>query len=167
MGKRGPPKLPTQLKVLRGTGSFEPGEVRPEIVKGLQPPGWLTEDSKKIWFELSERLEKLGLLTSIDQNAFGRYCDIIPKWLRAKQKIDQDGFYYPIYHKQTRVQVKKGIPPQIKFLMQFPEVAIYSTLSKELSRLENLFGMNPSARASLRINETPKNSALEEMLFGS
>jgi P27 family predicted phage terminase small subunit len=155
MGKRGTPKTPTKLKMIRGTAKPTQKEIQPEKPETSAAPE-----------ELYPKLEKLGLLTNIDLIGFSRYCDMFPKWLKAKKTLDERGFYYPIYHKQTRAEIKAKQPPRIKYLNQFPEVSIYTQLGRELSKLEQLFGMNPSARVNLDITlENPKNE-VEDKLFG-
>lgn len=166
MGKRGPPKTPTTLKVIRGTATVNPFEIEPPKPETLEAPDYLNAEAKKVWIELSTKLEKLGLLTSIDLVGFARYCDMIPKWLKAKKTIDEKGFYYPIFHRQTRAEIQARAQPRIKYLVQFPEVAIYTQLGKELSRLEQLFGMNPSSRSSLNIDMSDKQDEAERRLFG-
>jgi P27 family predicted phage terminase small subunit len=166
MGKRGTPRTPTKLKIIRGTAKPAKKEIQPEKPESSKAPDYLNADAKKLWDSLYPKLEKLGLLTNIDLIGFARYCDIFPKWLKAKKTLDERGFYYPIYHKQTRAEIRAKNPPRIKYLNQFPEVSIYTQLGKDLSKLEQLFGMNPSARVNLDIKlENPKDD-IEQKLFG-
>lgn len=167
MGKRGPPKTPTRLKVVRGTNTKPTKEPQPGALVSLRPPKILTKEGKKIWRALAGCLKRIGLFTEIDTQAFTRYCDILPKWEKAKRILDEKGFYYPIFHKRTAAEVAANTPARIKFLQTFPEMHIYVQLGRELSRLEQQFGMTPAARASLDIeNEGGEGSDLETELFG-
>lgn len=167
MGLRGPAKTPTELKVVRGTQTSNDNEIKPDAAQDLNAPDWLTEESKIIWNSLAKMLSSLKLLTAIDLNGFARYCDIFPKWMKAKKVIDENGYHYPIYHKQTKQEIEKNTPKTVKYLQQYPEVSIYVQLGKELSRLEQVYGLNPSARVGLNVSlGSPGTNDVDDLLYG-
>lgn len=171
MGKRGPPKTPTELKLLRGVPGGEhklvSNEPKPDRVENVEPPDWLSNDAKEVWLRESERLAKLGLLTEIDLSSFGRYCDVYVRWKQARDFIDAQGFCYAIYHEQNADEIKRGDKKRLKYMAQWPQVSIYHQLGKELTRLEQCFGMNPSARASLSIPLQPGHpGGVKNKLYG-
>lgn len=171
MGHRGPPKKPTELKLLQGVPGGESklnkSEPRPAKLAGARPPAWLGKEAKKIWREVAPKLEKLGLLTDIDISTLARYCDTRWRWLQAKQFLDEHGPVYAIYHEQTEDEKKAGRKPKLKYMAQFPQVNIYSSLGKELTRLEQNFGMTPSARAGVTVDPVLlKVTDDRERLFG-
>ena len=68
MGKRGPPRKPTALRILEGNRSnraLPKGEMQPR--RGVPPPpaAW-PEDKQMQWLETCEELDRCGMLTLID-----------------------------------------------------------------------------------------------------
>ena len=160
MGRRGPAKKPTTLKVLQGCPGGESklpkNEPQPAKTRQAKPPFKLSKDESKIWRALAQKLESVGLLTVIDLNALSRYCQLYVKYHKAKTFLDaKDSFYYPIFHEQTDEEKAAGAPKRVKYLAQFPEVSIMLQLSKELRNIEAQFGMTPASRAGISVGMTP------------
>jgi len=86
----------------------------------------------------------MGVLTRIDGNALSRYCRLWARWRKAEAFIDQRGDMYPL----------KDESGKVRCFQQWPQVAIAGKLALQLTRLEQEFGMTPSARA--RIQPAPK-----------
>ena len=146
MGRRGPAPTPTPILSLRGstlaTQRRLRGEVRPPA--GAPPcPDWLDADSKVAWRQLVPTLELMGILTKVDSNALARYCKLWSRWRKMEAFIDEKGEVYPL----------KGDDGKVKCVQQWPQVSIASKLAQQLTRLEQEFGMTPSAR--VRIQVTP------------
>jgi P27 family predicted phage terminase small subunit len=171
MGLRGPPKKPTELKLLQGNPGKHPlplNEPKPKKVLGVKPLKWLTKDAREIWNKETKKLEPLGLLTEIDLNAFGRYCDFLAKWLKVKARLDAvNAYYYPIYQEQTPAEIVANAPKVVKRLAVLPEVQMYNHFALMLNRLEREFGLTPAARAGLEIKPSMREKVeVEELLFG-
>jgi P27 family predicted phage terminase small subunit len=103
-------------------------------------PSWIDEDAKAAWRQLIPLLEKMRVLTQIDRNALTRYCQLWSRWKKAEQFIQQHGESYPLKDEQGR----------IKCLQAFPQVATAHKLAAQLTRLEQEFGMTPSARSRIQ-----------------
>ena len=144
MGRRGPPPTPTSLLKLRGSPLVSKRRDRTEA-KGPagKPtcPSWLDEDAKAAWRQIVPLLDAMGVLTRIDCNALSRYCRLWSRWRKAEAFIQEKGDMYPIKDESGRV----------KCFQQWPQVAIASKLSQQLTRLEQEFGMTPSARTRIQI----------------
>ena len=89
MGKRGPLKKPTKLKLLQGVPGGEhklnENEAAPKLLDDTIPsPSWLCDRGKAIWKEVAEKLSKNGLLSEIDTNMLARYCDLAVRWFDAR-----------------------------------------------------------------------------------
>ncbi len=102
-------------------------------------PAWLDDDAKRAWRRLIPLLEQMNVLTRIDGNALARYCQLWSRWKRAELFIQKHGDTYPI-------KDEKG---KIRCLQQFPQVAIANKLAQQLTRLEQEFGLTPSARSRI------------------
>jgi P27 family predicted phage terminase small subunit len=106
-------------------------------------PDWLDDDARAAWTELSPMLQNMGILTRIDGNALSRYCHLWARWRNAEQFIKDRGEMYPL----------KDDAGQVKCFQQWPQVAIAHKLAHLLGRLEAEFGMTPSARSRIQLNQ--------------
>ena len=71
----------------------------------------------------------------IDGHALARYCQLWARWKKAELFVRKHGDVYLLKDESNR----------LKRLMQFPQVAIADKLAAQLTRLEQEFGMTPSA----------------------
>ena len=140
MGARGAIPLPTIVQIQRG----DPGhrarkqfktEPKPDSFKSCpKPPEGMGDDVKEVWNHFARNLWELGLLTKADYNAFCDFCV-----LRAQL----DWLIKTLGEGKMKAIIKSGeINPVL-------EVAL--TLRKTIKDLEMMFGLNPSARARMRI----------------
>jgi P27 family predicted phage terminase small subunit len=83
----------------------------------------------------------MGVLTKADGNTLSRYCRLWSRWRKAEAFIDQHGEVYPL----------KDDAGNVKCVQQWPQVAIANKLAQQLTRLEQEFGLTPSARARLQL----------------
>ena len=170
MGRRGPPKKPTQLKVVQNTPGgkhkLPKHEVRPKKVRGTSPPRHLIKPARKIWREQAAKLEELGLLTNIDLNALARYCDYLHRWIELSKMLDKEGYYIILYHEQSPEEQAAGDPPLVKYVQQRPEVNIFFNLGKDLARLESQFGLTPAARTGLDVTPKKSDGDAKSFLYG-
>ena len=67
--------------------------------------------------------------------------------MKAKMFIRQHGEVYTI----------KDDAAKVKYIQQFPQVAIANKLAQHLTRLEQEFGMTPSARARIQLSSQPQS----------
>ena len=145
MGKRGPKPTPTAVLKLRGstlvTRRREAGEVQGPA-GAPDRPDWLDEEAKTAWDELVPMLEGMGVLTRIDGRALARYCHTWSQWRKAAAFIAERGVSYPLRDENGKV----------KCFAQWPEVAVVRGLAQQLTRLEQEFGLTPSARARIQLN---------------
>jgi len=105
-------------------------------------PSWLDADAKRAWRQLVPMLRAMNVLTRIDGNALARYCRTWSRWRKAEAFIDEHGEMYPLKDESGRV----------KYMQQWPQVAISHKLAQQLTRLEQEFGMTPSARSRIQLD---------------
>jgi len=86
----------------------------------------------------------MRVLTRIDGNALARYCQLWARWKKAELFAQKHGEVYPLKDESGRT----------KCLMPFPQVAIANKLAAQLTRLEQEFGMTPSARTRISVPVT-------------
>ena len=144
MGRRGPAPTPTPILKLRGSTLVSKRRQKNEAqgpAGAPDQPDWLDDEARKMWDHLLPMLEGMGVLTRIDGNALARYCRLWSRWRKAEAFIDGKGEMYPL----------KGDKGGVKCFMQWPQVAIAAKLAQQLTRLEQEFGMTPSARTRIQL----------------
>jgi P27 family predicted phage terminase small subunit len=112
-------------------------------------PSWLDKDAKAAWRQIVPMLEQMGVLTRIDVNALARYCRLWSRWRRAEKFIEEKGEVYTL-------RDEKG---NVRCVQQFPQVGIANKLAQQLTRLEQEFGMTPSARTRIQITPVAQPSS--------
>ncbi|MBX3322435.1 MAG: phage terminase small subunit P27 family [Phycisphaeraceae bacterium] len=146
MGTRGPRPTPTPILELRGSKRARLNRDEPQPEAGIpEPPTWLEDEALQVWHQLLPQLDEMGVLTRIDGLALARYCTLWTHWVRATMFVNRHGTTYPLKDGNGRV----------KCFAQFPEVAIMHKLSLTLTRLEQEFGLTPSARARINVPIRP------------
>lgn len=185
MGLRGPPKKPTELKLLQGVpggqSKLNKGEVKPRKLNNTRPPKDLAPDAKKVWRVMAPRLEELGLFTELDINTFRRYCELYARWLQCSEMLRSRNWqtHVPIFHEQTPQELalyaaartpeeRARLGPRLKYLQETPESVEYRRLPAELLRIEQNFGMTPAARAAINIGPVggKKKDQVRSWLYG-
>lgn len=141
-----PGKRPTPTSILAMRGSWRAGEREgePTPPEGAPTaPECLSEKASAKWLELIPILQAMRVLTVADGEALARYCQI---WARNQEAEEFLATNSPI------TLGSQGSP------IKHPYVAIASDTARLLSRLEQEFGLTPSARTALKTTgpEKPK-----------
>lgn len=157
MGRRGPPPKPTALKVLAGNPGKRPLNTREPQPRKDAPrcPVWLDAEAKAVWRRLVPELKRMGVLTFVDGDALAVYCDTWARWKRAVQFIHENGEVYTI----------KDDAGRVKYVQQFPQVAIARNLSTSLNRYQQEFGLTPASRTRVQVPTTPEYDPRKERFF--
>lgn len=133
MGRK--PK-PTALKLLEGNpGKRELNQFEPKPTDGLPIcPEWLMEDAKEEWYRLAAVMNKMGILSEVDQSAFAVYCQTWARWKEAQEHIDNEGSTF----ETDSGQIKRN-----------PWVAIANEWQAKLLSVCGEFGLTPSSRSRI------------------
>lgn len=169
MGRRGPPRKPTNLKIVQGNPgdhALSKSEPKPEVVKNPKPPKWLTAEARKIWRTEYEKLHALGLLTIVDTTLFAMYCDAVAQMMKLQKFIAEHGLFYPIFFPQTAEEIKNKEKPKLKYMVQYPQVSEHHHYRKEVLRLSQEFGMSPASRVGLSVDPKNLEEDVDKFLFG-
>lgn len=151
MGQRGPKPTPTQLLKLRGSWLAKTRHREPQPPSELPPcPAWLDRASKELFRTLAKQLVEAGILTRLDRQALTRYCVLSLRWRKMEQFIQTHGETCEIYSEAD----EHGQRALLKIDL-YPQVRLASTLATELLRIENHFGLTPSARTALQVEKAP------------
>lgn len=148
MGIRGPKPLPSAIKQARGTFRADRAAANEPIAAGKPVcPQWLGDDAKREFRRVMKWLAEMGVTGRVDANALTRYSVLWVRWRSAEQMIAKTGEVFPL----------KDENGKLKYLQQSPYVAIARSLSEQLGRLEDSFGMNPSSRSRLNVTTSAVN----------
>jgi P27 family predicted phage terminase small subunit len=143
--RRGPPPLPTAVKVQRGT--FRPHRARGEPVAtpGMpSAPDWLSADAKKEWNRLLPRLAERGLVEVVDRSTLVAYVTAWAELVDAERRLAEEG--------STVVTARGG-------LQLSPQVKRAQVARQQLLRAAAEFGLSPSART--RVQASPVRAAAD------
>ena len=132
---RGRPRKPTNIIELEGNpGKRRINKNEPKPVAGAQCPDWLDDYAKEEWARVMPELERLGLLTFVDETAFAAYCQEYDRWRKAEEHIKKYGI----------MMVTKS-----KNIIQHPAVGVANTAISLMHKYLVEFGMTPVARTRL------------------
>ena len=141
MGLRGP--KPTPAAILRQRGTFRADRHADSARPIGKPrcPKWLSKDAAREFRRIVKLLDTMGLLGAVDENALARYATTWVRWRQALQMIEKGGEVVVYRDEQGK---PKAVQPSA-----FNSIA--RSLAEELSRLEQAFGMTPSARSRIDV----------------
>ena len=148
---RGAKPKPTALKVLAGNPGRRPlNDLEPQPTVGsMDPPPGLSEEAARHWGIVSHHLHECGLLTEIDKPAFRLYCEAFARWHDANEQIS---IYGPV------VKSPKG------FVVQSPYLGIANRAHDQMVKLLVEFGMTPSSRSRVAVEQKAKPSNVYDNL---
>jgi P27 family predicted phage terminase small subunit len=109
-------------------------------------PRWLAPEAKRAWKRLVPQLDAMGVLTRLDANALARYCQLWARWRTADEFVQTQGEVY----------LDKDDAGRVKGVRSYPQARIATQLAEQLLRIEQQFGMTPSARARLAAPQVPE-----------
>lgn len=162
-------KKPTALHLLNGNPSkikdLGKNEPKPEPV-APECPTWLHEDATVEWKRISPQLERLGLLTKIDMAALAGYCQSYAQWKEAVEFLNEMGSTYTLYERNDDGGIKVDVNgnPVIRYIQQFPQVAIANKALQQIRAFCIEFGMTPSARGRIQVPGLDDENEMESLL---
>lgn len=109
MGKRGPQKQPTKLRILRGNPGrrkLPKGEPQPPELHDMEPPPDISDDAKAVWFSRLPSLKQMGVATEADRDMFTNYCIAQGAVVNAERMIKAEGAVYWTVTKSGRMQMR-------------------------------------------------------------
>jgi P27 family predicted phage terminase small subunit len=131
---------PTRMKVVQGTFRKDRTSLNePKLKVQLPPcPDFLEGKARQEYFRIGRKLERIGVLTEVDELALVSLCQSWAEYIEATEQARKTGML-------------------VKSPSGYPIVNPYVTLANQaLKRVRSFlteFGMTPSSRS--RINATP------------
>ena len=142
MAGRGRPPKPTHLKLLQGNAGKRrqpEGEPKPPL-ETPSCPAWLSKVAKTEWKRIVPELEELQLLTRCDRAALAAYCESYSSWQAAEKWLRKNGPQYIVRDKDG----------QIKYVAQFPMVAVANKSKSDMRAFLTEFGLSPASRTRIK-----------------
>lgn len=132
---------PTQLRLVRGNPgkrALPKDEPKPPAPKRITPPSHLSPAAKKEYRRIGAKLAEVGVLGETDLRALELYSETYAQWVEATQRVAAVGMV---------IKTPSGFP------IMNPYLVVANGASKRMQSLLAEFGMTPSSRTRLGIND--------------
>lgn len=136
-GRRPKPSALRELGGNAGHRALNENEPRPETCIP-KAPKHLDKEARAEWRRITPELKKLGLVSKIDRGALAGYCVAWSRWVDAETQLKRFG---------AVIKSPTGYP------IQNPYLGIANTALMTMSRFLTEFGMTPSSRSRIHVNE--------------
>ncbi len=118
-----------------------------------QRPAWLIPLAVEVWDELLPQLTSAGVLSPVDRNAFGSYCQCVARYIEAENFMSNEGTVAEI--RNDKGEVKQQLPAA--------EFTIALKYLEKANQLGERFGLTPVSRRNFGTGQA-QQSALEMFL---
>lgn len=144
MGRRGPAKTPTALRVLKG--ETRPSQINrdapePAAVLPTKPEG-MSEPAIRVWDRIMRDYAQTGVLTAVDTDIFRAYCEAVVRYEHSAQLLERSG---PLVRGARQGELVKNPLHQV--------VRDNADLMRAMARE---LGFTPAARAGLKVSDREK-----------
>lgn len=152
MGKRGPRPEPTILKIAKGNpGKRRLNESEPKPPSdNIAPPDWVTGVARSKWDEVVPKLIGMGVMTNADIDTIARYCTMHEQYVKYLDQV----------RRGLDVLVIRDDAGKVKYMQSTPAATMMTKLAASMLRIEQEFGLTPSARSGLSANKTQEQDEL-------
>ena len=158
MGKRGPRPEPTIIKMAKGNPGkrrLNKQEPKPES-DGIEPPDWVTGVSLEKWHEIVPKLIAMGVMTNADIEPIARYCTMHEQYLKYLDQV----------RRGLDVLVIRDEKGKVKYMQSTPAATMLNKLAASMLRIEQEFGLTPSARTGIVASKQETDAEADQILFG-
>jgi P27 family predicted phage terminase small subunit len=140
MGRRGPAKTPTTLRLLNGETRKDRINLKEPLPRDVPPdcPSWFDAETVLVWNRVTQELEAMGLAKSADQDALAVYCQAVVLYAKACKLVNGSGLL---------IKGREGNP------VKNPAMAMVRDYGDQIRVMGREFGLTPSARTGLEIEQ--------------
>ena len=145
---RGRKPKPSALRVLEGNPGKRPiNKNEPEPEPGIPPaPENMSEQAKKAWAAVSVKLDKIGVLTEVDDWALEQLCENYAEILELRAEIKKDGRFQTVTNKNGDTRT-----------VNHPAATQLADAERRFKAMLEQFGLTPSARVRVKANPKTGN----------
>lgn len=145
---KGRKPTPTKLHILRGNPSKKKDlgakEPKPSQPVTLEPPAWLRDEAKRVWFQLAPEFNTQGILTASDVPALANFCVAYSDLITAEGHLQIEGDV--VEEDRQYGSVRK----------ENPWVYVKARAQQQCDKWAAQFGIGASYRAKLSIGGQEK-----------
>lgn len=158
------PRVPTQMKVLRGTfrqNEAPAHEPQPDLLKTApKPPAHLNKWAKRMWKDIAGKLLALGMLTDIDLYTLEVLCEQYGIYRELKDAIT----HRELPAGREKISIAQYLAGQNS--QTIPEYAAMRSAFERYTALLKEFGLSPASRSRMDIPHEPPKAVdpMEELL---
>lgn len=151
---RGRKPKPTKIKELEGNpGKRALNKKEPKPDPAIpECPKHLEGDARTEWNRIMQELYKLKIISNVDRAALAVYCTAWADYVKACTTLKKEG--------EVIISDKGGT-------YQNPWMAIKKRSMDQMVKFAAEFGMTPSSRSRIKVDESDPEEELEKMLFGA
>ena len=156
MGKRGPRPEPTIIKMAKGNPGKRPlnkSEPKPPS-DDITPPDWVTGVARSKWDEVVPKLVGMGVMTNADVDTIARYCTMHEQFVKYLEQV----------RRGLDVLVIRDEKGKVKYMQSTPAATMLMKLAASMLRIEQEFGLTPSARSGIGATQEKPKDDLEDLI---
>lgn len=145
---------PTALKELEGNPgkrALNKQEPKPPSARP-RCPDHLKGAARTEWERIVKELAALKIITRIDRAALASYCVAYKHWVDAEKHLEEE---------DAVIVTEKGN------MVQNPYMQISKRSMDQMVKFAAEFGMTPSSRSRVKVEQPDREDELEKMLFGN
>ena len=153
MGKRGPRPEPTIIKMAKGNPGKRPlnkSEPKPPS-DDITPPDWVTGVARSKWDQVVPKLIGMGVMTNADIDTIARYCTMHEQYVKYLEQV----------RRGLDVLVIRDDKGKVKYMQSTPAATMMTKLAASMLRIEQEFGLTPSARTGIATTQSKPQDDLE------
>lgn len=152
-------RKPKSLKALQGTLRTDRETKEPPQASGLKdipkPQPWVCTEGKRVFKQTIEELNKTGILSTLDINAFNAACNEFGKYIQYQKLLKKEGLMYKV--SRTTAKGEMYETEEIR-----PEVKLSKESLKAAKELFAVFGLTPLDRGKLHMPTQEKDVQKDE-----
>ena len=130
----------------------------PEPLPGeLIPPEWVTGKALEKWHDVVPKLQGMRVITPVDVDIIAQYCVMYEQWLRYLEQV----------RRGLDVLVIRDKDGKVKYMQAAPAATMFMKLQAAMLKIAREFGLTPSSRVGLEVNNAPEIDPLDAFLRAS
>lgn len=143
---RGRKRIPTALKLLRGTSRDDRDHNEPQLeIAKPEPPDFLDAEALAEWHRQCDELHSLGTLAKTDRPTLAAFCQVWSRWQAAERSLTQLGVVIRTTSGEAAIS---------------PYFSVAQRCLKELRGFASELGLSPASRSRLNVTPVRRTSAV-------
>jgi len=121
------------------------------VADAVEPPDWVTGKSLEKWQEVVPKLVGMGVMTNADIDTIARYCTMYEQFVKYLEQV----------RRGLDVLVIRDDKGKVKYMQSTPAATMMTKLAASMLRIEQEFGLTPSARTGIATTQKAPQDDLE------